>query len=78
MADYGVFVDKGVSGTKVKRTFTDTKGNRVATPFQFGSGTGPKGGLRRGLDKWIIRKGIAPRDKEGKIYIKKKHKIFNS
>ena len=76
MADYGVFVDKGVSGIKVKRTFTDTKGNRVATPFQFGSGTGPKGGLRRGLDKWIIRKGIAPRDKEGKFISRKSIKFL--
>jgi hypothetical protein len=68
MADYGVFVDKGVSGTKVKRTFTDTKGNRVASPFSY---TGTKQPPSRVLDKWIVRKGIAPRDKQGKFLSRK-------
>jgi hypothetical protein len=67
MADYGVFVDKGVSGTKVKRTFTDTKGNRVASPFSYTTKQPPS----RVLDKWIVRKGIAPRDKQGKFLSRK-------
>jgi hypothetical protein len=67
MADYGVFVDKGVSGTKVKRTFTDTKGNRVASPFSYTTKQPPS----RVLDKWIVRKGIAPRDKQGKFISRK-------
>jgi hypothetical protein len=46
MADYGVFVDKGVSGTKVKRTFTDTKGNRVASPFSYTTKQPPSRDLR--------------------------------
>jgi hypothetical protein len=67
MADYGVFVDKGVSGTKVKRTFTDTKGKRVASPFSYTTKQPPS----RILDKWIVRKGIAPRDKQGKFLSRK-------
>jgi hypothetical protein len=67
MADYGVFVDKGVSGTKVKRTFTDTKGKRVASPFSYTTKQPPS----RVLDKWIVRKGIAPRDKQGKFISRK-------
>ena len=41
------------------------------SPYKFGTKSGAKGGLTRGLDKWIIRKGIAPRDKEGKFMSRK-------
>ena len=41
------------------------------SPYKFGTKSGAKGGLTRGLDKWIIRKGIAPRDKSGKFMSRK-------
>ena len=61
MPKYGEFQDKGVSGVKTK----------YDTPFSYKS----KGGVRglkgmpptKSLDKWIVRKGIAPRNKEGKF-----------
>jgi len=49
--DYWKFVDKGVKG----------KASSVKapnSPYRFGSGTGKKGGLTAGIDKWVIRKGL--------------------
>ena len=66
MLDYGKFVDKGVSGTKKIRTFVDYEGIRKNSPFRYGKGT-QEGGLRKGLDKWIVMRGIAPRDSKGRF-----------
>ena len=33
MASYGKFVDKGVSGTDVRRSFKDYKGSTISSPF---------------------------------------------
>ncbi len=44
--------------------------------YRFGSGKGRKGGLRKGLDKWIVQKGIAPRDKKGKFMSRKTLKFL--
>ena len=49
MAYYGVFQDKGVSGVKKKYN----------TPYSYKSKMPPPSKL----DKWIVRKGLAPRDK---------------
>jgi hypothetical protein len=35
MSYYGQFVDKGVSGTKTKRTFKDYKGKVIKTPYSL-------------------------------------------
>lgn len=64
MEDYGKFQDKGVSGTKKKYN----------TPYSYKS-KGGKNGLKgmpppSKLDKWIVRKGIAPRNK-GKFTTRK-------
>ena len=53
MEQYGLFQDKGVSGTKTV----------YATPYSYKSKMPPT----KSLDKWIVRKGIAPRNKEGKF-----------
>jgi hypothetical protein len=62
MPYYGVFQDKGVSG--VKRKYN--------TPYSYKS----KGGLKgmpppSKLDKWTVKKGIAPRDKKGRFMSRK-------
>ena len=57
MADYGFFQDKGVSGTKKK----------YDTPFSYKSKMPPP----KAFDKWIVKKGIAPRNKEGKFTTRK-------
>ena len=53
MPKYGEFQDKGVSGVKEK----------YDTPFSYKSKMPPT----KAFDKWVIKKGIAPRDKNGKF-----------
>ena len=53
MADYGVFQDKGVSGIKKKYN----------TPYSYTTKMPPPSKL----DKWIVKKGIAPRTSGGKF-----------
>ena len=57
MADYGFFQDKGVSGTKKK----------YDTPFSYTNKMPPP----KAFDKWIVKKGIAPRKKDGKFTTRK-------
>ena len=61
MADYGAFVDQGVKGK--------TSSNKAPnSPFKFGSGTGRKGGLTKGINQWVKQKGFQFRDrKSGKF-----------
>jgi len=61
MEDYGTFIDKGVSG--VNRKFN--------TPYTFRDRMPPMSSL----DKWIVQKGIAPRDEKGQ-FIKRKSLQF--
>lgn len=49
MEYYGVFQDKGVSGVKTKYNTPYSYTNKMPPPSK--------------LDKWIVRKGLAPRDK---------------
>lgn len=51
MEDYGVFLDKGVRG----KTSSSKAPN---SPFKFGSGSGKKGGLTKGINKWVRRKRL--------------------
>ena len=63
MADYGTFVDKGVSGKKQIRTFTDYEGKTLNSPYQYRNKMPPP----TILDKWIVRRGLAPRTKKGRF-----------
>jgi hypothetical protein len=56
MDDYGAFQDKGVRGKS-------SSAKAPNSPFKFGSGTGKKGGLTQGIDKWVRLKGFQFRDK---------------
>ena len=67
MDSYGTFVDKGVSGTKVKRSFKDYKGRTITSPYKYTTKQPPS----RVLDKWIVKKGIAPRDEKGRFMSRK-------
>ena len=53
MEDYGVYQDKGVSGTKVKYN----------TPFKYTNKMPPP----KAFDKWGIKRSIAPRTKTGQF-----------
>lgn len=57
MDDYGTYLDKGVSGNKNKRTFTDYKEKRMSSPYSYTT-KGPPIDI---LSKWIKRKGIKPK-----------------
>ena len=57
MEDYGTFQDKGVNGKRSVYT----------TAYKFGTKMPPPSKL----DKWIVRKGIAPKDKQGKFISRK-------
>lgn len=79
MTDYGTFVDKGVKGTggtiksgvhegtwSGRRWFVNYKGKRKDSPYKYGRGTGPKGGLTKGIASFIRKKGLQPRDDKGR------------
>ena len=57
MNRYGEFIDKGVSGIKKK----------YATPYSYKKKMPPPSKL----DKWVVRRGIAPRDDKGKFLPRK-------
>ena len=67
MADYGTFIDKGVSGTKKINEYTTYDGRRVESPYKY-RGKRPPMSV---LDKWIVRRGIAPRNEQGKFISRK-------
>jgi hypothetical protein len=53
MEDYGFYQDKGVSGIKKKYN----------TPYSYKSKMPPA----KAFDKWIVRKGLAPRSSGGQF-----------
>lgn len=61
MEDYGVFQDAGVSGVKKKYNTPYSYTNKMPPPSK--------------MDKWIVKRGIATRDKNGK-FIKRKSLQF--
>ena len=66
MADYGTFIDKGVSGTKNPISYTD--GTKIkSSPYKYTTKQPPSSVL----DKWIVKKGIAPRDEKGRFVSRK-------
>ena len=65
MADYGTFVDKGVSGTKVSQSFKDYKNQIKTSPYKYTTKQPPAGILA----KWIKKKGIKGRDKKSGRFI---------
>jgi len=63
MEDYGPFVDKGVRG--LNSTYPETRA--ALSQFRYGSGTGPKGGLTKGIDNWLRQKKFRWRDDLGRF-----------
>ena len=57
MEEYGVYQDKGVKGKS-------SSSKAPNSPFKFGTGTGRKGGLSEGINKWVKRKRFQFRDKK--------------
>jgi hypothetical protein len=63
MEDYGLFVDKGVKG----KTSTYPETSAALSKFQYGSGTGKKGGLTKGINGWLRKKRFQWKDEKGKF-----------
>lgn len=61
MLEYGAFQDEGVKGKK------STYPQSSASPFKYKNKMPPSSVF----DKWGIRKGIAPRDKQGRFISRK-------
>lgn len=57
MEQYGIYQDQGVSGTEKKYN----------TPFSYKSKVPPP----KAFDKWIVRKGISPRNSAGQFTSRK-------
>ena len=75
MSYYGQFVDKGVSGTKKKRTFKNYKNKVISSPYSYKNSKGHSQPPSSALDKWAVKKGIAPRDRKGR-FMKRKTLTF--
>ena len=76
MLPYGKFVDRGVSGTEKERSYTNYKGKTLVSPFAYKKSKGHSQPPTKALDKWIVKKGIAPRDKAGKFMSRKSIKFL--
>lgn len=57
MLDYGTFLDKGVSGNKVKRNFINYNLQSESSPYSYKS-KGPPIDI---LSKWVKKKGLKPK-----------------
>jgi|TARA_Y100000289_G_scaffold11082_1_gene10196 hypothetical protein len=55
MEEYGFYQDRGVKGVKSGESLDN---------YRFGTGSGQSGGLTKGINKWVKRKGIQFRDRK--------------
>jgi hypothetical protein len=55
MNEYGWYQDRGVKGVSSGKSLSG---------YQFGTGSGQKGGLTKGINQWVRRKQIQFRNKE--------------
>jgi hypothetical protein len=55
MEEYGAYQDLGVKGKK-------SSSKAPESPYRFGSGTGKRGGLTEGMQKWVERRRIQGND----------------
>ena len=69
MDSYGDFVDKGVRGKS-------SSAKAPNSPYRYGTGSGKKGGLTKGINEWVKRKGIQFRDRKSGRYLSYKSTSF--
>jgi hypothetical protein len=60
MEQHGQFLDLGVKGAI-------SSAKAPNSPFKFGSGTGKKGGLSKGIFEWVKARRFQFRNKKGKL-----------
>ena len=65
MLNYGLFVDKGVSGKKKIQEYKTWDGRKIQSPFQFGTGSSKApGGMSSIITKWVQQRGFQWKNKE--------------
>ena len=69
MEEYGMYQDKGVRGKTSSAKAPDS-------PFKFGTGSGQKGGLTKGIDKWVRQKQFQFSDKKTGQFLSYKSTAF--
>ena len=69
MDGYGNFVDKGVRGKS-------SSAKAPNSPYRYGTGSGKKGGLTKGINEWVKRRGIQFRDRKSGRYLSYKSTSF--
>ena len=69
MDEHGKFIDKGVKGVSSSRKAPNS-------PYKFGTGTGRKGGLTEGVEKWVQRKRIQFKDRKSGRFMSYKSTAF--
>lgn len=57
MEEHGLYIDQGVKG----KTSSAKAPN---SPFKFGTGTGKKGGLTKGIENWVKRRRFQFKDRQ--------------
>jgi len=72
MSAYGKYIDKGVSGTKVKQKYKDYLGKVIASPYKYTTKQPPPDILA----KWIKKKGLKGRDEKTGRFISHKSLAF--
>ena len=72
MADYGTFLDKGVSGNKKKQSFKNYENQSESSPYKYKTKQPPSDILA----KWISKKGLKGRDKKTGRFISHKSLAF--
>tara|TARA_R110001599_G_scaffold72919_2_gene201969 strand:- start:108 stop:641 length:534 start_codon:yes stop_codon:yes gene_type:complete len=72
MADYGTFLDKGVSGNKKKQSFKNYEDQMESSPYKYKTKQPPSDILA----KWISKKGLKGRDKKTGRFISHKSLAF--
>jgi hypothetical protein len=72
LGDYGAFVDEGVKGADPKRV----NGVQKAPNSRFKFKRSKKSIPTRVLDKWVVKRGIAGRDKNGRFTSRKSLKFL--
>jgi|TARA_R110001583_G_scaffold27406_3_gene98034 hypothetical protein len=65
MANYGTFLDKGVSGNKKKQSYKNYENQTESSPYSYTTKQPPPDIL----SKWIKKKGIKGRDKKSGRFI---------